>query len=219
MNIVWYSAPKPVVLRPEKKQVEKEDWQNIEKRKQFFLDYAKQKGFDPLSQEDWQKVSKSDIRDFPKVRVFLPPTASFKLTFLLYQGASLLAAYRGSLYDAFRKTFPDFEKEGKHALALPLKSHLSPKLKTARERVRQQWKDPKRCREYFESFAQRNGFNPLLKSSWSPIHFDSLLSTKVDDTYFLALSLNTLQEGTAIHGAYGSFRVALQNAFPEGKFV
>jgi len=52
--------------------VEKEDWQDIEKRKQFFLDYAKQKGFDPLSQEDWQKTSKSDIRDFPKVRVSPP---------------------------------------------------------------------------------------------------------------------------------------------------
>jgi len=36
-------------------------WANRENRRQFFLDFARQRGFDPLIAANWQRITTADI--------------------------------------------------------------------------------------------------------------------------------------------------------------
>ncbi len=36
-------------------------WNSAENRRKFFLQFSKQKGFDPLIAENWDKITKKDI--------------------------------------------------------------------------------------------------------------------------------------------------------------
>jgi len=36
-------------------------WEELENRRRFFLELAKEKGFDPLNAADWSTVSNADI--------------------------------------------------------------------------------------------------------------------------------------------------------------
>ena len=41
---------------------EKGYWSSIENRRQFFCEYAKDRGFDPTKPENWNSVTQADIR-------------------------------------------------------------------------------------------------------------------------------------------------------------
>ncbi len=37
-------------------------WRGIENQRKFFIEFASQKGFDPLVPENWDKINIADIR-------------------------------------------------------------------------------------------------------------------------------------------------------------
>ena len=50
-----------------RKTKEKGYWRSTENRRQFFIDFAQGKGFDPTSKEEWEKITNSQVHNH-KVR-------------------------------------------------------------------------------------------------------------------------------------------------------
>jgi len=51
-------------------------WRNIENRKKFFLDFAAERGFDPMKVENWDNISHADMK-IRKVFLNLPPFVNY----------------------------------------------------------------------------------------------------------------------------------------------
>jgi len=57
--------------RPSKKHAPKGHWLDLANSKQFFIEFAQERGFDPLSAEDWNTVTRREI--YAKKVNSLPP--------------------------------------------------------------------------------------------------------------------------------------------------
>jgi len=87
-------------------------WENKDNRRQFFLELAKELGFDPMVPENWRKVSDAQILA-KKVKLshctyLLERLANFLMP---SQAGRLLTQFKG-LFNALQQTFPDLVFEG-----------------------------------------------------------------------------------------------------------
>ena len=84
-------------------------WRSIENRKKFFIDYAKQMGFDPNNPWNWQRVTKAHIIA-KRVKIpFLPNLGFSNENIFLIKGGALIQLYKGSVRRALEDSFPEWK--------------------------------------------------------------------------------------------------------------
>jgi hypothetical protein len=82
-------------------------WAKPENRKNFFVEFAKERGFDPEIAENWYSVDLSDMRK-KKVTLNFPLPFSSLFLIICKKGApGMLKMYNGSFKSALVSVFPD----------------------------------------------------------------------------------------------------------------
>eukprot|EP00026_Physarum_polycephalum_P001556 Phypoly_transcript_01558.p2 GENE.Phypoly_transcript_01558~~Phypoly_transcript_01558.p2 ORF type:complete len:464 (+),score=75.56 Phypoly_transcript_01558:1715-3106(+) len=114
----------------------------FKRRRKFFEDYAKSRGFDPLEPLNWYNIPKDN---------FLAERG----------GMQVLSVYGGSVMNALLDVFPDIGLV-KDEFPVP-PGH---------------WADPKNQKEFFDTFARNNSFDPLVAASWYSAPLDKFQSMK-----------------------------------------
>lgn len=93
-----------------KKKIKKKNrkglWNSIETRRKFFIDYAKEKGFDPLIPENWYTVQAADIA---AINIVIPPHPRTPHKLLLL--TQRLLAQFGGFKRVLEQTFPELKWE------------------------------------------------------------------------------------------------------------
>ncbi len=83
------------------------DIQNV---RNFFIQFAQEAGFDPLSLTRWQRVSRWQIRA-KKVIYYVPLLSLFLTVLTLFKGTGIFKNYKGSVAEKVQQVFPDLRDE------------------------------------------------------------------------------------------------------------
>eukprot|EP00026_Physarum_polycephalum_P002145 Phypoly_transcript_02149.p1 GENE.Phypoly_transcript_02149~~Phypoly_transcript_02149.p1 ORF type:complete len:898 (+),score=87.49 Phypoly_transcript_02149:121-2814(+) len=132
-------------------------WEDPKNRRKFFEKYAKEHEFNPLMPESWNK-QKLD-------------------TILSAKGISRVISYhRNSVTQALVDLFPEIQ------LRKLLFSHTSllyeSKWRGSMYWDRRSWLDVAAKRKFFEDYANKHGFDPLVANNWYSQTREKVLSTK-----------------------------------------
>jgi len=114
------------IVRLGRKTKPKGFWKDIDNMRQFFLDFAAKKGFDPYDAQTWRKVTYKElskngnfVRDIP-----FPVLSSLILTFphCCRKISSIRARTEGKVHKALSLCFPGmtFERTSSHFFALSI---------------------------------------------------------------------------------------------------
>lgn len=128
----------------------KPSWHTGERgRKDYFVNFAQQRGFDPLVAENWYSVLPSDLFTFRGLRA----------------AQQLVSYYSGSYVVALQSLFPNIGLDKD-------KFSFYPSVK------RTHWSDPTHRTEMLLDFAKHKKFDPLVADNWYPYTLGDLVEFK-----------------------------------------
>ena len=149
-------------------------WDDPSALRNLFDGFAKHRGFDPVNADNWYSVPIADLDEW---------AAEAK--------TSINNAYSG-FRNALRKAYPEIEfskwkrKCVIHLKFFPFFNKAYILLFVAREN---RWRDPKRCRMFFDRFAKKEGFDALDVKNWySPNVIREMKKQPVTIPTYLAFS-------------------------------
>eukprot|EP00026_Physarum_polycephalum_P001288 Phypoly_transcript_01289.p1 GENE.Phypoly_transcript_01289~~Phypoly_transcript_01289.p1 ORF type:complete len:982 (+),score=115.84 Phypoly_transcript_01289:110-3055(+) len=111
--------------------------------RKFFIDFAKEKGVDPLKASSWYNQSVKSFANFSGM-------------------SSVFHYFNGSYIKAITSVFPEIQFDTSKFLSV----------------TQRYWMDVKNRRNFFDSFAKRNGFDPLNPEKWYRVSYQSILDCK-----------------------------------------
>eukprot|EP00026_Physarum_polycephalum_P001243 Phypoly_transcript_01244.p1 GENE.Phypoly_transcript_01244~~Phypoly_transcript_01244.p1 ORF type:complete len:1086 (+),score=113.52 Phypoly_transcript_01244:74-3331(+) len=121
-------------------------WQSIPNRRNFFVDFATTRGLDPLIADMWYSVSRRDVA-------------------LTKGGEAILDIY-GSLPEALQQLFPEVTFQVDKFPRVP----------------NDFWKKAENRRKFFDSAAEKLGFDPLNPDGWYSVFKQKILDFKGKET-------------------------------------
>lgn len=179
-------------------------WKDSSTTRQFFMQLAEGKGFNPFVAENWQSVTQEDIVE-NKVCLSLLSTSRTHLICFLFsflQGSGLLAVYKGNYHNALKEAFPELAFSFQGGELVNLVTPVTDVIIS--EKPRRSWLNAKKLRAFFDALASDRGFDPLIPENWYTVTLDQVLQRKV--TFLCPSSFHSLDVA-------GKRRVFLTNAF------
>lgn len=201
----------------------KHHWRDAANCRAFFDELARAKRFDPLDAKNWYAVPLADVvsrkvgaHQQAQMRGCLGLIVAFPSGRIQHraharriaQGAAICLSQSGvhevgSRYGAAYLMIPN--------ASLPLA-----------EPIREsKWKNGPTCREFFDHYAQTQGFDPLNPESWYAVNLQNMHRVKVSREpagETLGQRVCFAQDGLAIQTQNGGFKKALLRAYPEVDF-
>ncbi len=176
-------------------------WSDAHNRRKFFIDFATQKGFDPLVPINWENIQYKEILEQVKKKEFEQKRGRGRWKGDIevqskQVGSSPLHHYKGNLSKAIKDSFPEI---GVHIslllfpfLFLTICFDNSNRPKTTSTYVHtivilhiyffiyyvftgNYWRDAHNRRKFFVDFATQKGFDPLVSTNWENIQYKEIL--------------------------------------------
>jgi len=192
-------------MRPKKDRSPLGYWQKIPHQRKLFEEFAKQQGFDPLNAAYWRTIKRAQIES---VKVWYH--------FIVVRCVRIRTKY---IAVSFREAmqYCDITRKilSRHYVLLSPRWTLPSKAKTITLRwfkrllhaviidEKDPWRDPQKCRVFFDDLAKSTGIDPLLTEQWYSINF------KKEDACI---------QNKKIRKLFGSWPAALAAAYPELTF-
>lgn len=154
-------------------------WGNYEHRKLFFIDFAKKRGLDPLVPAHWHSVLDELKQNSVWRQWFYLIFSHF--FYLLKAAKSIFKYHKGSVIGTLQHLFPSVSFAN-----LATASNKKPSMTlliTSNNKVifnpDNYWDDIAHLKEFYYTYANEHGFDPLVPSNWYNTATNTLQKHKV----------------------------------------